>query len=180
MAAPATPASPSRDAQIKAKEDAIKRKLAKDSSGDKAKALKLAQAKAKLAPGTGKKFTAQYTTKNILGEDKGFSKSDYGVGAGAAIPYQIGSGRASVSATATKPKPKPKPKPRPPAAVKNHSTYKVKRGDTLSGIAKKHGTDWKTIWDYNLKNRKSGTVKTMKKRGPNLIFRGGTFYIPKR
>lgn len=170
----------SRAAQIKSKEDAIKRRLEKDSSAAKSKAQQAASAKAKLAKGTGKKFTVNYNTQSILGENKGFTKSDYGVGAGAAIPYQIGSGKGSVSATASKPAPKPKPKPKPKPASKGHTSYKVRRGDTLSGIAKKHGTNWKDIWNYNLKNRSAGTVKTLKKRGPNLIYRGGTFYIPNR
>lgn len=172
-----------RQSQIAAKEKAIKRRLAAGSLKDKDKAKKYVQAKAKTAAGTGKTFNAKYTSKQILGADKGFAKSDYGVGAGAAIPYQVGDVKVNVSATASKPKPKPKPnpKPRPSGSIKTgHTSYKVKRGDTLTGIAKKHGTSWKDIWNYNLKNRSAGTVKTLKKRGPNLIYKGGTFYIPNK
>lgn len=179
MAAPMKPAEPTRDQQIKAKEDAIKRRLASDSSKAKAtaqsKVNKAAAARAKLGKyGT---VTGSYDTKKILGSKEGFSKSDYGVGAGAAIPYQIGSGKGSVSKTINKPKPKPKPRPKPKSS--GHTSYKVKRGDTLSGIAKKHGTNWQDIWKYNLKNRNAKTAAILRRRGPNLIYKGGTFYIPK-
>lgn len=52
------------------------------------------------------------------------------------------------NATASKPQPapeKPSPKPANPAA----GTYTVKAGDTLSGIAAKHGTTWQNLQKLN-------------------------------
>ncbi|MFE1145192.1 LysM peptidoglycan-binding domain-containing protein [Streptomyces rochei] len=168
-----------RSAEIKARENAIKRRLEQESSKARSAALKDVRSQAGKAGGTGKTFTKNYTTKSILGENKGFTKSDYGVGNGAAIPYQVGNATAKVSATATK-KPKKQPPKKKQQSSGGHKSYKVKRGDTLSGIASRYGMSWKDIWDYNLKNRSASTVRTLKKRGPNLIYRGGTFYIPNR
>jgi LysM repeat protein len=174
--------------EIEAKEAAIKKRLdaANKPALTKAKA-DVAKDLAKLKAG-GKSGTAKssYTTQGILGSDKGFTKSDYGVGdnSGAAIPYQIGNSTKTVTTKYTAPyKPKPIPKTGPAKssnAKPSHTVYKVKKGDTLSGIAKKHGMNWKDIWNYNLKNRSSKTVKTLKSRGPNLIYRGGSFYIPNK
>lgn len=162
------PIAASRDVQIAGREAAIKRKLDKSNMANQRTAL------ASINKKTG--GTKKYATKEIAGADKGFTKSDYGVGLGAAIPYQITDGSGSVTKEREKLRQieaKPKAKP------KGHSSYKVRRGDTLSGIAKKHGTTVDAIWDYNLKNRSKKTQATLKKRGKNLIFRGGTFYIPK-
>lgn len=59
-----------------------------------------------------------------------------------------------------------------------HHTYIVKRNDTLSGIAKKYGTTWQTIWNFNLKYRSSSAAATLKKRGPNLLVAGETIWVP--
>lgn len=77
--------------------------------------------------------------------------------------------------------PPPNNPPPPPTSgtVPPHSTYTVKRGDTLSSIAKKYKTSWQTIWNFNLKYRSPATIATLKARGPNLIFAGQTFWIPK-
>jgi GH25 family lysozyme M1 (1,4-beta-N-acetylmuramidase)/LysM repeat protein len=50
-----------------------------------------------------------------------------------------------------KPKPAPKPKPKPkPAPAPAYTTYTVRRGDTVSGIAAAHGIrDWHTLAAYN-------------------------------
>lgn len=60
--------------------------------------------------------------------------------------------------------------------------YKVKHGDTLSAIAKKHGTTWQALWTYNTTagNRPADTIKTLKQRGPNLLYAGETILIPQK
>lgn len=72
----------------------------------------------------------------------------------------------------TTPPPKGSPKPR--------TAYKVKRGDTLAGIAKKYGTNWQTLYKYNTTPgvRPAATQQTLKKRGPNLLYSGETILIP--
>lgn len=74
----------------------------------------------------------------------------------------------------------PPPGPPPSTKVPPHTSYVVKHGDTLSGIAKKYGTTWQTIWNFNLKYRSPATVAILKLRGPNHIFAGSTFWIPKK
>lgn len=105
----------SRDRAILLKENAIKAKLNKYNQTNKTSAqTKLNKTVAdygKKKPPKSRTFTQQYATQSIKGADKGFSKSDYGVGAGAAIPYQIGSGQSTASATYNPPGTKPKPKP---------------------------------------------------------------------
>jgi len=165
-----------REKAIKAKETAIQKRLDSANSKSKEAAVKDVKAQAAKAKGTGKTFNKNYSTEAILGSNKGFTKSDFGVSNGAAIPYQIGKATGKASATATKKK-KPQYKPKP---QKKHSTYTVKRGDNLSSIASKYGMDWRDIWNYNLKNRNPSAVRTLKKRGPNLIYKGSTFYIPNR
>jgi LysM repeat protein len=71
--------------------------------------------------------------------------------------------------------PPPKPGTTPP-----HDVYVVKRGDTLSSIAKQYNTSWRVIWDFNLKYRSAATRAILKARGPNLIYAGQTFWIPKK
>lgn len=179
MANPTPQVSKADKAKIASKEAAIKRRLSKDNAKAKGKALASVKSQAVKNKGSGKTFTKSYTGQGIAGKDKGFTKSDYGVLEGAAIPYQITKNlKSKVSATASK-GPKRTPKPISNSKGKGHTTYKVKRGDTLSGIAKKHNKDWRDIWSYNLKHRSKKTQSTLKKRGPHLIFKGGTFYIPK-
>lgn len=180
----ATPIS-SRDAQVKAREAAIKRRLEAGNSKNRSAALKSAQAEAKKAAGSGKTITKSYKNESIE-KGKGYAKSDYGVDIGAAIPWKTAVQEAKVAVKASKKSSggkkssdKNKKKSTNSGGGGGHSVYKVKQGDTLSGIAKKHGTSTKAIWNYNLKNRKPSTAKTLKKRGPNLIYKGGSFYIPK-
>lgn len=180
----ATPTDASRDAKVKAKEDAIKRRLEKGNSANRSAALKSAQADAKKAAGTGKTISKTYKNE-VINKGGGYAKSDYGVDVGAAIPWKTAVQEAKVSVKATKKssddkKSSDKKKSTNSGGGGDHSVYKVKKGDTLSGIAKKYGTSASAIWNYNLKNRKPSTAKTLKKRGPNLIYRGGTFYIPKK
>jgi LysM repeat protein len=175
----ATPTDASRDAKVKAKEDAIKRRLEKGNSANRSAALKSAQADAKKAAGTGKTISKTYKNE-VINKGGGYAKSDYGVDVGAAIPWKTNVQNAKVAVTATKKKAPEKKKKSTNSGGGGHSVYKVKKGDTLSGIAKKYGISTSALWNYNLKNRKASTVKTLKKRGPNLIYRGGTFYIPKK
>lgn len=77
--------------------------------------------------------------------------------------------------------PKPKPKPKPPAK-KPAKEYVVKHGDTLSAIAKRYGTTWQALWTYNTTagNRPADTIKTLKSRGPNLLYAGEKILIPQK
>lgn len=86
--------SPERIKAGRAREDAIKRRLAKSN--------KKARAKAKGKINKKKGGTKSYKEQYIRGKSQGYSQSDYGVGAGAAIPYQI----ARRSETVSRPKPK--------------------------------------------------------------------------
>jgi hypothetical protein len=89
MAAPMAAAAPMKDPAVKAKEDAIKRRLDADNTKAKWNANK--------ALVTKKSGTSQYDVKKIAGADKGFTQSDYGVGDGAAIPYQIQTDKGTVT-----------------------------------------------------------------------------------
>ncbi|RJE84305.1 LysM peptidoglycan-binding domain-containing protein [Paenibacillus sp. 1011MAR3C5] len=65
-----------------------------------------------------------------------------------------------------KPNPEPKPEPKPESNPEVQPVYIVKKGDTLWGIARKHGTTWQALRDLNhLKN-------------PNLIFPGQKIILP--
>lgn len=80
----------------------------------------------------------------------------------------------------SQPPPNQPPPTKPPGTqVPAHDVYVVKRGDTLSGIAAKYHTTWQTIWNFNLKYRSPATVAILKARGPNRIYAGSTFWIPK-
>jgi LysM repeat protein len=171
MAAPMTPASPMIDQDALNKQTAIQRALDKTNLGNQS------TARQKIDPKKG--GSATYSEQYIKGPSEGFTQSDYGTDNGAAIPYQIGTKNGTLTVAA--PKPPPVPKPTKTTAAPNipkHSSYTVQRGDTLSGIAKKYGLNWQDIWNFNLKYRNPNTINTLKSRGPNEIFRGGTFYIP--
>lgn len=81
--------------------------------------------------------------------------------------------------TPTKPS---KPPVKKPPAKKAPVKYTVKHGDTLSAIAKKYGTTWQQLWTYNTTagNRPADTIKTLKSRGPNLLYAGETILIPQK
>jgi LysM repeat protein len=118
-------------------------------------------------------------TYKALITGSGFQEPDFGKGAGPGIPYQ------TRDATVPKPKPAPKPKtpakPKPKTASKPQSgKYEVQANDTLSAIAKMFGMSTSSLWNYNLNPniRNASAISTLKSRGPDLIFRGGTFMIP--
>lgn len=82
----------------------------------------------------------------------------------------------STPSTPTTPKPPTKPgKPK-------YTTYVVKKGDTLSGIASKYKTTWQDLWKFNTTAgvRPAETIATLKKRGPNLLYSGEKILIPSK
>lgn len=104
MAAPMTSAAPSngfsptkldgsRSWEIKKRKDALTRKLQAENRASQKKALNSIDSK--------KGGSKSYNVKSIPGKEKGFTDSDFGVGAGAGIPYQITNSKG----TASKPKP---------------------------------------------------------------------------
>lgn len=102
MAAPMTPASPLRDQEVMQRENAIKKRLNAANQKNKIKATGEVAAdmsawKKKHPKGGTHIASKNYTTQGILGADKGYSKSDYGVDQGAAIPYEIGTTNHTVS-----------------------------------------------------------------------------------
>src|SRR5690606_26061342 len=65
------------------------------------------------------------------------------------------------------PGPAPGPNPDPgPAPNPGGGTYTVRRGDTLSGIAQRHGTNWQTLQRLNNISN------------PNLIYPGQVLRLP--
>lgn len=58
--------------------------------------------------------------------------------------------------------------------------YRVKPGDTLSGIASKYGTTWQALWAYNTTPgvRPAATIATLKKRGPDLLYSNELILVP--
>jgi len=81
------------------------------------------------------------------------------------------------------PKPTPTPTPTPgngSGAPKPRATYVVKKGDTLTSIAKKYGTTATALFKYNTTKgvRPAETIATLKKRGPNLIYSNEKILIP--
>lgn len=74
----------------------------------------------------------------------------------------------------------PAPVTGPPKVAAKATSYKVKTGDTLSSIAKKYGTTWQALFTYNTTPgvRPADTIKTLKARGPNLLYSGETILIP--
>jgi LysM repeat protein len=52
------------------------------------------------------------------------------------------------------------------------TTYIVKKGDTLSSIAARYGTDWQTLYELNKASLKSGN--------PNLIYSGEKLRVPQQ
>lgn len=128
MAAPMTPAAPTRSQEIIAKENAIKKRLAKSNEDAKVAAgknmnKKLAILKKRKQTGV---VSSSYNTQSILGANKGFAKSDYGVGAGAAIPYQIGTEKQSVIGSNKLPDIRRPPKKKGPPDWVNKAKDKAK------------------------------------------------------
>lgn len=81
----------------------------------------------------------------------------------------------------TTPPPTTLPAPtKPPGTKPKYTTYVVKRGDTLSGIAKKYKTTWQALYAFNTTKgvRPDATIATLKKRGPNLLYSGEKILIP--
>lgn len=80
------------------------------------------------------------------------------------------------------PVPAPTPAPAPKPASHTQQVVTVTGGDTLSSIAAKFGETWQQVWAYNLQAgvRSAADQATLKKRGPNLIYRGEQIYIPKK
>lgn len=70
----------------------------------------------------------------------------------------------------------------PTPTTPKHTTYVVKKGDSLSKIAKKYGTTWQKLWTYNTTKgvRPDSTIATLKKRGPNLLYSGEKILIPSK
>jgi LysM repeat protein len=78
-------------------------------------------------------------------------------------------------------KPTTPAKPTAPAK-KPPIKYVVKHGDTLSAIAKKYKTTAAALFTYNTTAgvRPAATIKTLKARGPNLLYAGETILIPQK
>lgn len=88
-------------------------------------------------------------------------------------------GTTTAPPTNTTPTPPAKSKPTAPVAKKPLS-YKVVHGDTLTSIAKKYDTTATALYAYNTTPgvRPAATIKTLKTRGPNLVYAGETILIP--
>lgn len=72
------------------------------------------------------------------------------------------------------------PTNKPPTnKVPPHWDEVAKRGDTISGIAARHGKGWRETWAFNLKYRPPATAALLRARGPNLIFAGTHIWVPK-
>ncbi|MGS2592248.1 hypothetical protein [Streptomyces hebeiensis] len=77
-----------RKTEISMREAAIKRRLAKANNDARNKTIKSIDPK--------KGGTKSYTTQSIK-TGGGFTKSDYGVGSGAAIPYQLSNTKKTIT-----------------------------------------------------------------------------------
>ncbi|MGW7281665.1 fibronectin type III domain-containing protein [Streptomyces sp. NPDC054844] len=84
----------------------------------------------------------------------------------------------------TKPPTASKPKPKPSTGLR-HRTWRItKTGQTLSDLVaaynRYHKTShtWQSVWQYNLQHRSASTVRTLKARGPNKVYRGSSFWFP--
>lgn len=69
---------------------------------------------------------------------------------------------------------------KPSGPPKPVATYRVKKGDTLSSIAKKYGFTWQQLYKYNTTSgvRPASTIATLKARGPNKLFSNEAILIP--
>ncbi len=91
-------------------------------------------------------------------------------------------GKSPNPPTTTPVKPPVKKPPAKTPVKKAPVTYVVKHGDTLSAIAKKYHTTVDALWKYNTTtgNRPADTIKTLKQRGPDLLFAGEKILIPQK
>ena len=66
------------------------------------------------------------------------------------------------------------------APPKPTATYRVKKGDTLTSIAKKYGVSEANLWAYNTTKgvRPASTISLLKSRGQNLLFSNEEILIP--
>lgn len=81
-------------------------------------------------------------------------------------------GKTTASSSSTPPK-------NPSTKTPPYRTVIARRGDTISKIAARYGKSWQEVWNFNLKYRSASTVKTLKSRGPNLIYAGTRIWVPK-
>lgn len=67
-----------------------------------------------------------------------------------------------------------------PPSNKPRATYTVKKGDSLSDIAKKYGISEATLWKYNITAgvRPAATIATLKARGQDLLYSNEKILIP--
>lgn len=87
-----------------------------------------------------------------------------------------------VSATTDRaPDPEPEPKP----DRNRRRTWRISSSNrTLSELVhaynRRYGTShsWQEIWNYNLRHRSKSTQRTLRKRGPNKVYRGSAFWFP--
>ena len=121
MAAPLGGASPLNSKKIQDREDAIRRRLKLDDLRANMKggntSFPKKGSRTAIKPGGKPARTQQQSF--IKGAKEGFTKSDYGVLEGAAIPYQIGKQNVIPGRTGTK------PVVNPPTALKPRTAKKV-------------------------------------------------------
>ncbi|MBT2400641.1 hypothetical protein [Streptomyces sp. ISL-100] len=84
------------------------------------------------------------------------------------------------------PTPKPKPKPTKPTGPPPYRVATITPANrTLSKLVdaynRKYGTkhSWRAVWEFNLRHRSAATVRKLRARGPDRVYLGSTFWIPK-
>ncbi|TDC20620.1 hypothetical protein E1265_21355 [Streptomyces sp. 8K308] len=80
----------------------------------------------------------------------------------------------------TTPKPTT-PKPRkPPTRSRTITSSLPTLSQLVAAYNRQYRTSfsWSQIWNFNLRWRSADTVATMRRRGPNLVYRGTTFWFP--
>lgn len=75
------------------------------------------------------------------------------------------------------PTPKPVPKPAPKPTPGKHTYYTVRRGDSLTKIAKAYHTTWQNLFNENRIGRRRPDGKMGTIANPNLIFPGQVILI---
>lgn len=85
------------------------------------------------------------------------------------------------------PKPTPTPTPKPTPAPTRPRYRVITIGPTTRSLSaavaaynRRYGTrvTWQDVWNFNLRWRSASTVATLKKRGPNKVYIGSTFWVP--